>query len=106
MLAHLLPASGYLHGGEPSSIDAAIYGFIANIHFYDIDTPLKRCVHAHANLVVIARRSHARVASPRDWQLTSFDWLDGTAQHEAFRTWNAAVEASIMGYSPRQLERR
>src|SRR5215831_2771655 len=43
VLADLLPASGgYLHGEKPTSIDAGIYGFIANIHFYDIDTPLKQ----------------------------------------------------------------
>ena len=33
VLANLIPASGYLHGPEPTSSDAAIYGFIANIHF-------------------------------------------------------------------------
>lgn len=39
VLAERVPASGYLHGPLATSIDAAIYGFIANIHFYDIDTP-------------------------------------------------------------------
>jgi Glutathione S-transferase, C-terminal domain len=42
VLANLLPASGFLFGAKPSSIDAAIYGFTANIYFYEIDTPLKR----------------------------------------------------------------
>ena len=42
MLARLIPACGYVHGDKPTSIDAGIYGFIANIHFYDIDTPLKQ----------------------------------------------------------------
>jgi hypothetical protein len=31
----------------PSSIDAAIYGFVANILFYPIATPLKEFVDAH-----------------------------------------------------------
>lgn len=52
VLAHLLPQRGFLHGGaSPTSIDAAIYGFVANIYFYDIDTPLRACVAAHGNLV-------------------------------------------------------
>jgi glutathione S-transferase len=63
VLARLVPASGYLHGGEPTSIDAAIYGFIANIHFYDIDTPLKRCVTAHDNLVRHCEVIHTAVAA-------------------------------------------
>jgi glutathione S-transferase len=51
VLARLVPAEGYVHGSRPTSIDAGIYGFIANIHFYAIDTPLKRCVAAQPNLV-------------------------------------------------------
>ena len=34
-----IPTKGYTHGPQPTSIDAAIYGFIANIHFYEIETP-------------------------------------------------------------------
>ena len=29
------PGRGYLHGPQPTSIDAGIYGFIANIYFYE-----------------------------------------------------------------------
>ena len=43
--------NGYVYGAEATSIDAGIYGFIANIYFYDIDTPLKRFVAAQGNLV-------------------------------------------------------
>ena len=50
-LAELVPAQGFLHGAKPSSIDAGIYGFIANIHFYDIETPLKQFVSSRQNLV-------------------------------------------------------
>ncbi len=64
MLANLLPASGYLHGGNPTSIDAGIYGFIANIHFYDIDTPLRQCVAANPNLVRHCEAIHAAVMAP------------------------------------------
>jgi glutathione S-transferase len=51
VLSHLVPENGFVHGPSATSVDAAIYGFIANIFFYDIDTPLKQFVTAHANLV-------------------------------------------------------
>jgi glutathione S-transferase len=63
VLAHLLPESGDLHGGMPSSIDAGIYGFIANIFFYPIDTPLKQFVAAHGNLMRHCEAIHAAVAA-------------------------------------------
>jgi glutathione S-transferase len=65
-LATLVPARGYVHGDAPTSIDAAIYGFIANIYFYDIDTPLKRFVVEHDNLVRHCVAIHEMVALPMD----------------------------------------
>jgi glutathione S-transferase len=61
VLANALPSSGYLHGSKATSIDAGIYGFIANIHFYDIHTPLKQFVSAHPNLVTHCESIHAAV---------------------------------------------
>jgi glutathione S-transferase len=58
-LADLLPRSGYMFGAKPGSIDAAVYGFIANIYFYDIDTPLKECLVSRQNLVAHCRSIHA-----------------------------------------------
>jgi glutathione S-transferase len=63
-LAQLVPAQGYVHGEEPTAIDAGIYGFIANIYFYDIDTPLRQFVVAHDNLVRHCRAIHERVSRP------------------------------------------
>src|SRR5262249_28220104 len=63
VLVDLVPDAGYVHGTKPTSIDAGIYGFIANIYFYDIDTPLKRFVVAHDNLVRHCRAIHAAVAA-------------------------------------------
>ncbi len=60
-LAHLLPAEGFMFGAVPTSIDAALYGFIANILFYDIPTPLKAFVEAQANLVAHCHAIHAAV---------------------------------------------
>jgi glutathione S-transferase len=51
VLADVIPASGYVHGAAPTSIDAAIYGFIANIYFYEIATPLKEFVLTRPNIV-------------------------------------------------------
>ncbi|MBR1122997.1 glutathione S-transferase family protein [Bradyrhizobium lablabi] len=62
-IADLIPAQGYVHGEQPTSIDAAIYGFIANIYYYDIDTPLKQFVVAHDNIVRHCRAIHDAVKS-------------------------------------------
>jgi glutathione S-transferase len=51
VLSNLVPRHDYLFGPKPTSIDAAVYGFIANIYFYPIDTPLKKFVDSQANLV-------------------------------------------------------
>ena len=61
-LARLIPAQGYVHGDKPTGIDAGIYGFIANIYFYDIDTPLKQFVVAHDNIVHYCRAIHDMVS--------------------------------------------
>jgi glutathione S-transferase len=61
-IADLVPPRGYLHGEKPTGIDAAIYGFIANIYFYDIDTPLKQFVTAHDNIVRHCRAIHQAVS--------------------------------------------
>jgi glutathione S-transferase len=61
-LAALIPSQGYLHGEKPTGIDAGIYGFIANIYFYDIDTPLKQFVLPHENIVRHCRAIHEMVS--------------------------------------------
>ena len=62
VLADIIPARGNVHGEMPTSIDAGIYGFIANIYFYDIDTPLKQFVVAHDNVVRHCRAIHEAVS--------------------------------------------
>jgi glutathione S-transferase len=61
VLAHAVPEEGYVHGAAPTSVDAAIYGFVANIYFYDIDTPLKAFVLSQRNLVRHCQAIHAIV---------------------------------------------
>ena len=51
VLANVIPVKGYIHGERPTSIDAGVYGFIANIYFYEIETPLKQFVVSHENIV-------------------------------------------------------
>jgi glutathione S-transferase len=63
VLANLLPERDYLFGPKPTSIDAGIYGFIANIYFYPIETPLKQFVTGQANLVRHCLAMHAAVGS-------------------------------------------
>jgi glutathione S-transferase len=61
-LANLIPRQGYVHGDRPTSIDAGIYGFVANIYFYDIETPLKEFVVSHDGLARHCRAIHAAVS--------------------------------------------
>ena len=61
-LAGIIPEGGYVHGETPGSIDACIYAFVANIYFYDIDTPLKQFVVAHDNIVRHCRAIHTAVS--------------------------------------------
>ncbi len=58
-LAELTPDRGFFFGEKATSADAALYGFIANIHFFEIDTPLKRCIDAHRNLLRHCELLHA-----------------------------------------------
>lgn len=61
VLANIVPASNFVFGSTPSSFDAAIYGFLANIYFYSIETPLKEFVSAHANLINHCKTIHGLV---------------------------------------------
>ena len=61
VLADLISSSGFLFGTRPNSIDAGIYGFTANIYFYEIDTPLKHFLVSRPNLVAHCRAVHAAI---------------------------------------------
>jgi glutathione S-transferase len=52
----------YVFGPRPSSIDAGIYGFVANIYFYEIDTPLRQFVASHPDLVRHCNAIHEAVS--------------------------------------------
>ena len=45
VLAEIVPAAGFVHGAAPTSCEAGIYGFIANIYISDPDAAegLRRC---------------------------------------------------------------
>jgi glutathione S-transferase len=60
-LAEMIPGYGFLFGQKPSSADAGAYGFIANIYFFEIDTPLRLFVDAHKNLVRYCEEIHSKV---------------------------------------------
>jgi glutathione S-transferase len=60
-VADVTPRHGFLFGTQPSSIDAAAYGFLANILYFDIDTPLKRFVESRAQLVRHTDAVHSRM---------------------------------------------
>ncbi|MBL6459300.1 glutathione S-transferase family protein [Belnapia sp. T6] len=60
-LAELLPGPGFLFGAAPHSADAGLYGFLANILFYPIETPLKAHLVTKAGLVAHCRALHALI---------------------------------------------
>ncbi len=62
VVADLLGDSGFVFGPEPASVDAAIYGFVANIYYYTIDTPLKQYVLSRPNLIRHCEAIHQRVS--------------------------------------------
>jgi Glutathione S-transferase, C-terminal domain len=55
------PPSMDFGNASSSTIDAGIYGFTANIYFYDIDTPLKYFLVSRPNLVAHCRVVHAAI---------------------------------------------
>jgi glutathione S-transferase len=57
----LLGERGFLFGPRPNSIDAGVYGFVANIYFYKIDTPLRKFIASHPNLVRHCNAVHEAV---------------------------------------------
>jgi len=61
VLSRLVPAEGYLFGAAPTSVDAAIYGFIANIWLSPIETPLRSGLAACPTLVRHCLAIHAAI---------------------------------------------
>jgi glutathione S-transferase len=61
VVANLLGDQAFLFGDAAHGVDAATYGFLANIHFYAIDTPLKAFLQARPRLVDYCERLHALV---------------------------------------------
>src|SRR3954469_6501889 len=64
VLANLVSENDYVFGQSPTSVDACIYGFTANLLFYPIDTPLKQFGASHPNLVHHCNAIHTAVHSP------------------------------------------
>ena len=62
-VADILGEKPFFFAGTPENLDAAVYGFVANIYFYDIDTPLKRYVLSRPYLVRHCLAVHERVRS-------------------------------------------
>ena len=60
-LEDMVSTDAYMHGAAPTSVDAAIYAFIANIYFYDIKTPLKQRLATRPNLVRHCLAMHEKV---------------------------------------------
>lgn len=57
----MLSEAPFLFGDHPTSADASIYGFIANILFYPIDTPLRDYVRSQPRMERHCRAVHRLV---------------------------------------------
>lgn len=49
-IKHLVGEGPYIFGEKVHSVDACCYGFLANIYYFDIDTPLKEYIHSNVSL--------------------------------------------------------
>jgi glutathione S-transferase len=61
VVANVLGEKDFFFTTAPGKLDAAVYGFVANIYFCEIDTPLKRYVLSRAPLVRHCLALHERV---------------------------------------------
>jgi glutathione S-transferase len=59
-IAEYLNVKPYFMGDRPTSIDASLYAFLANLWEVELDTPLKTAVGRHKNLVAYCERMRAR----------------------------------------------
>ena len=60
-VANLLGENEFFFSASPGKIDVTAYGFVANIYFYEIDTPLKRHVLTQPALLRHCLAIHERV---------------------------------------------
>jgi glutathione S-transferase len=60
-IAASLRGGPFVFGDQPTSADASIYAFVANILFFPIDTPLREYVVSQLHLEQHCRRVHALV---------------------------------------------
>jgi glutathione S-transferase len=63
-VATLLGDNDYLLGATPSSHDASVYGFLANLYFAPIPTREQSAVASHPNLVAYLERLRKRIGLP------------------------------------------
>jgi glutathione S-transferase len=62
-LDHLVGEKPFLHGDQPRSVDTAAYGFLANMLFYPIETPLREYAVRETRLLGYCERVHEKVGS-------------------------------------------
>lgn len=61
MISTLLEKKEFMFGSNPHGIDACIYGFLANIYYFQIDTPLRKFVLESKNLPQYCERFHQHI---------------------------------------------
>jgi glutathione S-transferase len=62
-IANVLGDSAFVTGDSPRAVDASLFGSLANLWHIPIETPLRRALAGHANLVGFVDRMRARFAA-------------------------------------------
>ena len=78
----------FLFDSEPTSIDAGVYGFVANIYFYKIDTPLRKFFASRANFIRHCNAVHTHVVKELKSRIT-FTYKVSDAKIAACSFWIA-----------------
>lgn len=58
---NILEDDDYIFGHKVHIVDAVCYGYLANIFYFPIETPLKQCIVEHARLVQYIARIRAQL---------------------------------------------
>ena len=60
-IEHLLGDKDFIFGKKPHSLDACIYGFLANIYYFEIDTPLRQFIQSKSSLASYCDRMRSHL---------------------------------------------
>lgn len=66
LVSALLKEKNFMFGATPHGIDACVYGFLANIYYFEIDTPMRKFIRSREPLSCYCERMHQLVMVNED----------------------------------------